>query len=100
MEKLYDMPAVTRRAVTTTAANMTDAQVRQLRADASDADDLATVIMCDRALGGTDTADDYTPPDPRDVAAVNRALEMTQGEAWTECAARISEGKSARAVTA
>ena len=97
MRNLYDLPAVTRRAVTTTAATMTDAQVRQLRAEASDADDLATAIMCDRALGGTDTADDYTTPDPCDVAAVNRALEMTQGEAWAECAARISEGRAWRA---
>jgi hypothetical protein len=69
---------------------VTDEQIQRLRIEAAEAGDLAQIVMCDRALGSTDTADDYMPPEPHERAACAAALDMSADEARAACAAAIS----------
>ena len=60
---------------TTTVKNLTETQIRKLRAEAAEADDFAMVAICDYALDGTLDCDDYTclaPADVRRIDAMDR----------------------------
>lgn len=80
-------------AMKVTLLTVRDDQIRALRSEASAVSDLAMVIVCDRALGGTDMIDDYMPPEQHERKAVLRALDMTQDEARAECVCAINEGQ-------
>ena len=76
-----------------TLTTLTDEQISHLRGEAARAGDLAQIVVCDRALGGTDDRDDYMTPEPHERASVERALDMTQEEARIECARVIAEAE-------
>ena len=81
----------------TTAATITDDQIRALRHEAGIAGDEAQIVICDIALGDYapsegNVADDYaalrlSPGDARRLQA------MTQADANAECASVIAAGE-------
>ena len=79
---------------TLTAANITEAEIRTLRHEASDAGDAAQLIICDVALGEAehDLADYALAPHER--IAARAALDMTQDEAQAACAAAINDARA------
>lgn len=91
---------------TNTAAT---ADIAALRTAAAEHDDIVQRIICDMALDGEDSLydadclDEDGRPDysggghsPRELAAIRRALRMTQDEARIECARVIAAGRGGR----
>lgn len=74
---------------------LTEAQIRALRNEASEAGDLAQVVICDRALGTEDGEDDYGPPSQHEGAAFRRALAMTQEEALVQVVIALRDAAAA-----
>lgn len=79
--------------MTTTIENLTDAQIRSLRAEASDAGDHEMVAICDLALDGEIDTDDYSTLD-RDEA--RRVRCMSRDEAYAEIVEAIDLARAAR----
>lgn len=86
---------------------ITTHDITALRHEAAAAGDTSMRITCDLALTGEDShhdeecldADGY--PDysggghtERELAAIRRALRLTQEQAWAECVSAIEEARS------
>lgn len=78
---------------TTTAATITNQQIRALRTEAAEAGDLLQVAICDWALGEVD-ADDIAERDVLDPADRSRVLAMSVHEARVACARVIAAAEA------
>lgn len=77
----------------TTTENITDRQIRILRAEAAAAGDPDQIAYCDLALDGEIDLDDYTGLDRETIAALRN---MSQEDARAECAQVIAAARAQR----
>lgn len=77
--------------MTTTARNVTEAQLSQLRSEAAEAGDFVQVAMCDLALDGSIDGDDYTTLSREET---RRVTSMSQAEAVQACVEAICSAEA------
>lgn len=75
----------------TTVKNLTDSQIRRLRAEAFDAGDYMMGVICDLALEGEIDTDDYTVLDAQES---RRIRGMTQADAYVAIVAAINNSEA------
>lgn len=73
--------------------DVTDAQIRELRAEAADEADLDQVAICDHALGIEPTAPPYVVRDDGRLWLADYAPTFSRDEARAECARAIRRGR-------
>ena len=74
-----------------TAASISFAQIKALRAEALAVDDYDMAAICDLASAGEIDPDDYTTLSPK---AASKLRTMTREQAYTECAAAITSAQA------